>query len=204
MMLHTCKSPQWTLCSLIASSLSLLRSMLESEQQGVTRFVEHLLWPGLFALIISCLGRELGLSEVPGLPHLQIWPHSTWHRTDQEHSPSANVPVYFYNSREGWHPFLFCWTSGGVFRLQREGRSGRKGEQRKHCWLWSFLPWRKYKLHKTVLFFFFLHLSSSTLIFLTLFLKTIFCHKRVKNSIEQKSLQTVLLLFFLFLVPETM
>lgn len=51
-------------------------------------------------------------------------------------SPSAKVLVLFYNSWEGYSSFLFCHASRGgyfVLRLQREGKSGRKEEQRKHC-----------------------------------------------------------------------
>lgn len=51
-------------------------------------------------------------------------------------SPSAKVPVLFYNSWEGYSSFLFCHASRRgyfVLRVQREGNSGRKEEQRKHC-----------------------------------------------------------------------
>lgn len=100
-------------------------------------------------------------------------------------------PCSFLQLLGGYCPLLFCQTSGrvhSVLWLQTEGSSGRKEEQRKQCSafhvmtaIFSYL--KKAQTEESVLFLLFLHLSSSTLIFLAVFLRPIFCHKRVKNRV---------------------
>lgn len=93
--------------------------------------------------------------------------------------------------------------------LHTEGRSGRKEELRKQCLAFHVMlvklsSLKKAQVAEKVIFLLFLHLSSSTLIFLALFLKPIFDHKRVKSGFGQRMFETILVLSSLFQVPQTM